>query len=129
MPKTSTSWKPGQTGNPAGRPKGSRDIIKEAFLKDLAADWKDDGIVALRKAREERPAEYCRMVASLLPKDQNLSVKNDNPVSAAFLALLKSPIGLEDENARLKEEIAALKGETPEDEPDDQPTTVEFGPH
>ena len=129
MPKTSTSWKPGQTGNPAGRPKGSRDIIKEAFLKDLAADWKDDGIVALRKAREERPAEYCRMVASLLPKDQNLSVKNDNPVSAAFLALLKSPIGLEDENARLKEEIGALKGETPEDEPDDQPTTVEFGPH
>ena len=129
MPKTSTSWKPGQTGNPLGRPKGSRDTINEAFLKDLAADWKDEGIVALRKAREERPAEYCRMVASLLPKDQNLSVKNDNPVAAAFMAALKSPIGLEDENARLKEEIAALRGETPEDDPDDQPTTVEFGPH
>ena len=121
MPKTSTSWKPGQTGNPLGRPKGSRDTINEAFLKDLAADWKDDGIEALRKAREDRPAEYCRMVASLLPKDQNLNVKNDDPVSAAFLAALKSPIGLEDENARLKEEIAALKGETPEDEPG--PTT------
>ncbi len=121
MAKSTTSWKPGESGNPAGRPRGSRDTINEAFLKDLAADWKDDGINALRRAREDRPAEYCRMVASLLPKDQNLSVKNDNPVSAAFLALLKSPIGLEDENARLKEEIAALKGETPEDEPG--PTT------
>ena len=38
MPKISTSWKPGQTGNPLGRPKGSRDTINEAFLKDLAAD-------------------------------------------------------------------------------------------
>ncbi len=122
MPKTSTSWKPGQTGNPLGRPKGSRDTINEAFLKDLAADWKDDGIKALRKAREDRPAEYCRMVASLLPKDQNLNVKNDDAVGKGFLAAMMQPIRdsakLEKENARMKEEIAALKGETPEDEPE-----------
>ncbi len=110
MAKSNTSWVQGQSGNPAGRPKGSRDAINEAFLKDLAADWAGDGIKALRKAREDRPAEYCRMVASLLPKDQNLNVKNGDPVSAAFLAVMKVPIGLEDENARLKEEIAALKG-------------------
>ncbi len=113
MGKSNTSWIPGQSGNPAGRPKGSRDTINEAFLKDLAADWAGDGIEALRKAREERPAEYCRMVANLQPKDQNLNVKNDNPFAAALLAFNKSPIGLEDENARLKAEIAALKGEAP----------------
>jgi hypothetical protein len=45
MPKTSTSWKPGQTGNSPGRPRGSRDTINEAFLKDLAADWQENGIV------------------------------------------------------------------------------------
>ncbi len=120
MAKSTTSWKPGESGNPAGRPKGSRDTINEAFLKDLAADWAGDGIAALRKAREERPAEYCRMVANLQPKDQNVSVKNDNPFAAALLAFNKSPIGLEDENARLKEEIAALKGEAPQDDPDNQ---------
>ncbi len=129
MGKSNTSWIPGQSGNPAGRPKGSRDTINEAFLKDLAADWAGDGIVALRRAREDRPAEYCRMVANLQPKDQNLSVKNDDPLSAALLAVNATPIGLKDENARLKAEIAALKGETPEDEPDSQPVTVEFGPH
>ena len=118
MAKSSTSWQAGESGNPAGRPKGSRDTINEAFLKDLAADWAGDGIKALRKAREDRPAEYCRMIASLLPKDRNLNVKNDNPVSDAFLAAMKSPIGLEDENARLKAELAALRGEKPEDDPE-----------
>ena len=121
MGKSNTSWQPGQSGNPAGRPKGSRDTINEAFLKDLAADWKGGGALALQKAREERPAEYCRMVASLQPKDQNLSVKNNDPLADAMLALMKTPIGLKDENARLKEEIAALKGET---DPDNQPATM-----
>ena len=35
MAKSSTSWQAGESGNPAGRPKGSRDTINEAFLKDL----------------------------------------------------------------------------------------------
>jgi len=110
--RTCSHDSPGQNRSTAGRPKGSRDTINEAFLKDLAADWAGDGIKALRNAREDHPAEYCRMVTSLLPKDQNLSVKNDKP-AAALLAFNKSPIGLEDENARLKAEIAALKGEAP----------------
>jgi hypothetical protein len=123
MPKTSTSWKPGQTGNPNGRPKGSRDTINEAFLKDLAADWRENGAESLRKAREERPAEYCRMVAGLQPKDQNLKV--DDGRESPFLDILKKmneEPGLEKEIARLKEENAALKGETSEDEPE---TTTE----
>ncbi len=72
------------------------------------------------------------MVASLLPKEQNLKVKEDR-AGEGFLAAMMQPIRdsakLEKENARLKEKIAAMKGETPEDEPDSQPVTVEFGPH
>ena len=116
MAKSNTSWAQGQSGNPAGRPKGSKDVITKAFLEDVTEDWGSNGPATLIAAREKNPGDYCRMVASLLPKD--LNVKNDNPVSAAFLAALKSPIGLEDENARLKAEIAALKGETPEDGPE-----------
>jgi hypothetical protein len=119
MPKTSTSWKPGQTGNPNGRPKGSRDTINEAFLKDLATIWRETGLEALRRACEERPAEFCRMTASLQPKDQNLKV--DDGRQSPFLDLLKQmneEPGLEKEIARLKEENAALKGETSEDEPE-----------
>lgn len=115
MPKTSTTWKPGQSGNPKGRPKGSRDKVNEEFIRGLYADFKKGGKEALERARKERPAEYCRMVASLMPKDSNLTVTND--ASKAFLDALRG-IGqdarLERENTRLKNEIAALKGEPPD---------------
>ena len=116
MAKSNTSWAQGQSGNPAGRPKGSKDAITKAFLEDVTEDWESNGPATLEAAREKNPGEYCRMVASLLPKD--LNVKNDDAVSAAFMAVMRTPIGLADENARLKAEIAVLSGETPEDEPE-----------
>ncbi len=122
MPKTSTSWKPGQTGNPAGRPKGTKDAINKAFVDDVTKDWRECGKEALERARKERPAEYVRMVASLLPKDQNLRVESST--DSLFCQILDSmnagPVDdeIRTENTRLKEQIAALKGEAPRDDPD-----------
>jgi hypothetical protein len=90
MPKTDTSWKPGQSGNPKGRPKGSRDTINEAFLKDLAADWRKNGAEALKKAREERPAEYCRMVANLIPREAKMQLDVQSETQREFLKALKA---------------------------------------
>jgi len=120
MAKSNTSWVQGQSGNPAGRPKGSKDAITKAFLEDVTEDWESNGPATLEAAREKNPGEYCRMVASLLPRD--LNVKNDDPLGQGMLAAMMQPIRdsakLEEEIARLKEENAALKGETPEDEPE-----------
>lgn len=87
MPKTSTSWKKGQSGNPAGRPEGSRNALSEKFMQDAVADWKEHGVEALERAREERPMDYCKMIASLVPKEGRIEVKN--PASEAFIAALK----------------------------------------
>lgn len=66
-------WKPGESGNPKGRPKGSRNELAEAFLADLHADWVDYGATAIVDMREDKPAEYVKVVASILPKELKIS--------------------------------------------------------
>ena len=56
-------------GNGAGRPKGSRNKLCKAMLEDLAADWREGGVLALKIMRMERPAEYVRVMVSILPKE------------------------------------------------------------
>jgi hypothetical protein len=67
-------WKPGQSGNPYGRPKGSRNKLGEEFIQALAADFEEHGVAVIRQVRETRPEVYLKVVAALLPKDVNLSV-------------------------------------------------------
>jgi hypothetical protein len=63
------AWKPGQSGNPAGRPKGARGKLSEDFFKALAADFADNGAAAIEKMRIERPGDYAKMVAGLQTKE------------------------------------------------------------
>lgn len=68
------SWQPGQSGNPAGRPKGSRNKLAEAFVADVMSDWEQHGPSAIVAMREKNPADYVRVVASIIPKDVTVSV-------------------------------------------------------
>lgn len=63
----------GQSGNPDGRPKGSRNKLGEAFLQALHDDFETHGKAAIEGARTESPLGYMRVVASILPKEVKVS--------------------------------------------------------
>src|SRR5882757_7294449 len=52
-----------------GRPFGSRNRLCKAMLEDLAADWREGGAAAIKMMRIENPSAYCKMMASILPKE------------------------------------------------------------
>jgi len=56
-----------QPGNP-GRPKGARHKLSENFVVALANDFEKNGIEAIATVRVERPHEYLKVIASLMPK-------------------------------------------------------------
>ena len=64
-----TQFKPGQSGNPKGRPQGSRNKLSEEFLADVHASWQVWGRPALMTAAITDPVSYVRMVASLMPRE------------------------------------------------------------
>lgn len=79
-------FKPGQSGNPKGRPRGARQRLGERFLTDMLADWDAHGTAAIEKAREENPSQYLRVVASILPKELNVRVNELDELSDEQLA-------------------------------------------
>jgi Family of unknown function (DUF5681) len=68
-----TRFKPGQSGNPAGRPKGSRNKVSEKLLEALASDFDAHGQHVIEKVRAERPADYLKIVASSFPSRWRLT--------------------------------------------------------
>lgn len=60
---------PGVSGNPTGRNAGSRNKLGHAFIVALQADFEAHGEEAIKKVRADKPHEYLKVIASVLPKE------------------------------------------------------------
>lgn len=66
---------PGNSGGP-GKPKGARNKLGEAFIQALHEDFTEHGVAAIQAVRAEKPDQYLKVIASLLPKEMNLNVND-----------------------------------------------------
>ena len=67
-PSQKTRFQPGQVTNPGGKPVGSKNRISAKFLADLAEDYEQYGVAVIVRVREESPATYIKIIASLIPQ-------------------------------------------------------------
>lgn len=74
-------FKPGQTGNPAGRPKGSRNKLGEVFIQAMHEDFTEHGAEVIERVRIEKPDQYLKVVASILPQQLNVRVSEFDELS------------------------------------------------
>ena len=69
-------WQPGQSGNPAGRLRGSRNKLSEEVICALLRDFREHGQKAIAKVRRTQPAAYLKICALLVPKEMKLEHTN-----------------------------------------------------
>lgn len=91
-----TQFKPGQSGNPGGKPVGARNRLQGDFVAKLAEDFEKHGATAIAACRIKKPADYLRVVASLMPKEVDVRNASDDLTDedlARIAVALRSYIG------------------------------------
>lgn len=87
--------KPGQSGNPGGKPVAARNRLTALFTNHLADDFEQHGKQAIIDARTKDPLGYIKAVAGLMPKQFEQVEPLDDMTDAelaAGIAILRGKI-------------------------------------
>jgi hypothetical protein len=96
-------WPPGVSGNPNGRPVGSRTVFSQSFLKDLASVWAERGRAAMEKTAIDQPGVFFATCARLIGPEVKLTIEQTLP----------GDLSMEDWQV-MKEIIAAVRQAIPD---------------
>jgi hypothetical protein len=69
-------WQPGESGNPTGRLRGSRNKLSEEVICALLRDFRKHGEKAIAKVRRDQPGIYLKVLALLIPRQDKLEHTN-----------------------------------------------------
>jgi hypothetical protein len=81
-------WKPGQSGNPAGRPKGARQKLAEAFLEGMLCAYAKGGAKAIEDVMKDEPAKFLSALVAILPKQVEMDGEVKVRVTSAVDSLI-----------------------------------------
>src|ERR1700723_3705665 len=98
-----TRWPRGQSGNPAGKPPGTRTAFSQGFIRDFALVWAKRALEAVRKVAKKSPEAFVAIAASICPNDVRLTLEQAIP----------GGMSLEDYSL-MREVIAALRESLPD---------------
>jgi uncharacterized protein DUF5681 len=82
------AFRPGQSGNPNGRPKGSRSKLTTQFFDDFYKEWQEHGAQALKDMAEKSPRDFVRAAAMLMPKEFEIKTPLDDMTDAELTDLI-----------------------------------------
>ena len=74
-----TRWPPGKSGNPAGKPPGTRTAFSQGFIRDFALVWAEEGLEAVRKVAKKSPEAFVAIAARICPNDFWLTLEQAIP--------------------------------------------------
>lgn len=81
----------GQSGNPGGKPVAARNRLQGDFMRALADDFAEHGKEAIVDMRVNSPAQYVKAIASLMPKELEITRPlddiSDDELNAALTAV------------------------------------------
>jgi hypothetical protein len=69
-------WQLGQSGNPVGRTRGSRNKLTEEVICALLRDFRQHGQKAVARVRQTQPAAYLKILALLVPREHKVEHSN-----------------------------------------------------
>ena len=82
-------FKPGQSGNPRGRKKGSKNVYSEDFLRAYAADFKKHGAAVIAEVRETDPLGWLKI-------GEKLASRRDQLEAAMTINITQNNAGVSD---------------------------------
>lgn len=98
-----------------GRARGVKNRLSQAFMTALVEDFEQHGAEAIKICRVEKPNEYLRVIAHLMPKELEIShntlTEIDDTELAGFIEYIRVQLG-----GRL-ERAAGREAETIDGEP------------
>lgn len=96
----------GRSGNPAGRPRGSRNQLAQSFYQALADDFEQHGVAAIEALRTANPGAYLRICAAVAlkePQEPPTTQEAHNPLATLTVAELEEIIAVLESNASAQE--------------------------